>query len=250
LNNISYELEGYQHQTEGLTVDSCETTTSSFGFDGSIVTQSKPGRAQVQIDGEKVGRAENRSILPIGRYVVSCHWCEYGSGSKEVEVGPGEDVLVSIDLDGKGFRFALGPYAGIDIAPGVTGNGARVGAMGEAWFNGRFGLQFSGDLGIDGQYSHFAVGPAVRALFPAPRLALPIALRADIVKQKGVDKPIVFPTLAIDLRICAGRNASFRIGAAAGIAAVGASNLAGSKFMGSLDLGVLFRGGPWKKKQQ
>lgn len=243
-NEIAYRNTGYRDHKAGLMVESCETTPSSFSFDGTIVTKSTPDRAEVRIDGEKVGRALNRSIVPIGTHQVSCHWCEYGSGSTQVQVGPGQEVPVDITLDGSGFRFALGPYAGLDMAPNIATSGARLGAMGEAWFTGRWGLQLLGDIGTEGAYQHFAVGPAVRTLFPAPGLALPIALRADMVYQ-GDAGLTVFPTLALDLRICVGRATSLRIGAAGGV------NPGRAGFLGSVDVGLLFRGGsPWKDAEE
>ncbi len=242
-NDITYKLKGYRAHKAGLMVDSCQTTTSSFSFDGTIVADSTPAGAEVRIDGEKVGNAQSRTIVPIGRHEVSCHWCEYGSGSTVVQVGPGQEVPVSIDLDGTGFRFALGAYAGMDYAPLLDSGGLRAGAMGEAWINGRWGLQAMADVGTDGDYTHIAVGPSVRALFPAPGLALPFALRADMIYQSGVGLTVI-PTAALDLRICAGKATSFRIGAAGGY------NPSRGGFMGSVDVGLLFRGGsPWKNSE-
>jgi hypothetical protein len=243
-NDVTYTLEGYRPHKVGLMVESCKTSPSSFSFDGTIVTDSTPHSAEVRIDGEKVGRAKIRTIVPIGSHEVSCHWCEYGTGSTQVKVGPGQEIPVNIELDSSGFRYAVGAYAGFDSAPLLADGGLRVGAMGETWFNGRWGLQFLGDLGTGGSYKHFAAGPSLRTLFPAPGLALPIALRADFVHQDGLGLT-VFPTAALDLRICAGKATSIRIGAAGGY------NPARGGFLGSLDVGLLFRGGsPWQSTQE
>ncbi len=237
-NELTYSLEGYRDQRGTLMIDSCQTSEASYAFDGTIVVQSAPKGAQARIDGEVIGNTTARKIVPIGTHTVSCHWCEYGSASKQVDVGSGEKVPVTLDLDGGGFRFALGPYTGLFMHPDLGSSTLRLGAMAETWFSGRLGLQFAGDIGTGDAYKHSSAGLALRTLFPAPGLAMPIALRADMLHHND-GGTTVYPTLATDLRICSGRTASIRVGASGGYSPRGG-------FLGGLSFGVLWRGNsPW-----
>ena len=150
---------------------------------------------------------------------------------------------MDIELDGTGFRILVGPYAGFLATPQLDSEGGlRVGAMAETWFSGRFGLQLLGDIGIGQSYQHLAVGPTMRALFPVPGLALPISLRADMLHHRDGGLT-VFPSLAADLRICAGKATALRIGGHGGYGPRGG-------FLGGMSVGVTWRSNsPWKGEE-
>lgn len=241
-NTITYRLAGYPDETRKVAIDSCKPSTARFTFDGTIAVASKPTRAELRIDGERQGRTPADVIIGAGTYDVSCHWCEYGAVSESVDVKPGAVTTVAPILDPRRVSVAVGAHAGGAVVGPAFGGAVGLGA--ELWVNGRMGLVAGGEL-IGGGFTHAYIGPAFRALAPAPGWSMPLSLRVDVLAGGTAgDTLLAGPGASVNLHACTGRSGAWTL-------SLGAAYIPGLGALATLDAGFALRAGkPWKNKKK
>lgn len=239
-HQLTYRLEGYRDHTVSIEVPSCDTARDAYQMSGKVEVASVPAGAELRVDGEAKGRTPDKVTLRPGEYEVSCHWCEYGSAATTVNVEAGVVKPVSLDLDGSGFRFAIGPRVGL----GLDGGNAALVAGGDlgAWFNGKVGAVASVDLALGAPSTLVGLGGAYRVLAPSPGWSMPVGARA--VVDLGGASPRPGGQATIGFHACSGPSSAWVIDAAVG--AIGGDN---PGLLASVRGGIEWRtGAPWKVK--
>jgi hypothetical protein len=212
-----------------------------FTFEGTLSVASTPDRAELRIDGVRRGRTPADVIIGAGTYEVSCHWCEYGSVSQSVDVAPGAVSPLAPVLDARGLLFTVGAHAGATVVGTSLGGAVRLNT--ELWMNGRLGLIAGGDL-VGGGFTHGYIGPAFRALAPAPGWSMPLSLRLDVLGGgTSGNALLVGPGASVGMHACTGRSGSWTL-------ALGVAYLPELGALATFDAGFALRAGkPWKAKK-
>ena len=240
-NTLAWRLDGYDDETESIAIRSCETTKAAFTFDGSIRTTSTPSGAEFRVNGEAIGQTPARTIVRAGSYDVSCHWCEYGEGTRTVEVRPGETTEVDIPLDFSGFRLKVG--AGVGVFAGAGDASAEFVATPELWLNGRFGALTHLGAGEAFERFRIQVTPAARLLAPGPSGSIILGAGVNMLTGPSVGRMEVAPTVAAEGHLCRVGSRVLRLGTTVGF-------IPDSGVLLTMNAGLNFGSGPrWREPE-